>query len=224
MMDFSRNNFSRLIPQCFRNLSFRNRRFNEDVFRQKSLYMGMERFVIYIYRKSRIERDFYKMNERGGEKNDHQQEKQDQFKFITKNKHNTYKGDILNFMSGLDFSCNNLMGDIPYELGQLSSIHALNLSYNHFTGFILKSFSNLSSLESLDLSYNNLSGKIPSELAGLNFLVVFSVAHNNLSGEIIDKNQFGTFDESSYDGSPFLIEAIYFHCIVFWHILECLVW
>ena len=91
----------------------------------------------------------------------------------------------------------------------------MNLSYNHFTGFILKSFSNLSSLESLDLSYNNLSGKIPSELAGLNFLVVFSVAHNNLSGEIIDKNQFGTFDESNYDDNPFLIEAIYFHCIVF---------
>ena len=177
--------------------------------------MGMERFAIYIYRKSRIERDFYKMNERGGEKNDHQQEKQDQFKFITKNRHNTYKGDILNFMSGLDLSFNNLAGDIPYELGQLSSIHGLNLSYNHLTGFIPKSFSNLSSLESLDLSYNNLSGEIPSELVGLNFLVIFSVAHNNLSGEIIDKNQFGTFDESSYDGSPFLIEAIYFHCIVF---------
>ena len=49
----------------------RERRLNEDVFRQKYLYMGMERFAIYIYRKSRIERDFYKMNERGGEKNDH---------------------------------------------------------------------------------------------------------------------------------------------------------
>ncbi|RVW72265.1 Brassinosteroid LRR receptor kinase BRL3 [Vitis vinifera] len=196
-LDLSKNNFSgevpghypmdcqnasATIPRCEQQLYVRNRRFNEDVFRQKSLYMGMERFVIYIYRKSRIERDFYKMNERGGEKNDHQQEKQDQFKFITKNRHNTYKGDILNFMSGLDLSCNNLTSDIPYELGQLSSIHALNLSYNHFIGFIPKSFSNLSSLESLDLSYNNLSGEIPSELAGLNFLIVFSVAHNNLSG------------------------------------------
>ena len=71
MMDFSRNNFSKPIPQCFRKLSFGNRRFNEDVFRQKSLYMGMERFFIYINRNSRIKRDFYKMNERGGEKNDH---------------------------------------------------------------------------------------------------------------------------------------------------------
>ena len=203
IMDLSSNNFSGPIPQCFRNLSFGNRGFNEDVFRQNSL-MGVERFVTYIYRKSRIERDFYKIHERGGEKNDHQQEKQDQIEFITKNRHNTYKGDILNFMSGLDLSCNNLTGDIPYELGQLSSIHALNLSYNHLTGFIPKSFSSLSSLESLDLSHNNLSGEIPSELAGLNFLEVFSVAHNNLSGKITDKNQFGTFDESSYDGNPFL--------------------
>uniref|UniRef100_F6I2S0 Leucine-rich repeat-containing N-terminal plant-type domain-containing protein n=1 Tax=Vitis vinifera TaxID=29760 RepID=F6I2S0_VITVI len=203
IMDLSSNNFSGPIPQCFRNLSFGNRGFNEDVFRQNSL-MGVERFVTYIYRKSRIERDFYKIHERGGEKNDHQQEKQDQIEFITKNRHNTYKGDILNFMSGLDLSCNNLTGDIPYELGQLSSIHALNLSYNHLTGFIPKSFSSLSSLESLDLSHNNLSGEIPSELAGLNFLAVFSVAHNNLSGKITDKNQFGTFDESSYDGNPFL--------------------
>ncbi|KAJ9678774.1 hypothetical protein PVL29_020848 [Vitis rotundifolia] len=180
IMDLSSNDFSGPIPQCFRNLSFGNRGFNKDVFRQNSINMGLERVVIYIYRKSRIERDFYSMHERGGEKNNHQQDKQDQFEFITKNRHNTYKGNILNFMSGLDLSCNNLTGDIPYELGQLSSIHAL------------------------DLSYNNLSGEIPSELAGLNFLAVFSVAHNNLSGKITDKNQFGTFDESSYDGNPFL--------------------
>ncbi|MBA0812797.1 hypothetical protein Gohar_026734, partial [Gossypium harknessii] len=36
-------------------------------------------------------------------------------------------------------------------------------------------------------------------------LEVFSVAHNNLSGPLPDrKNQFGTFDESNYEGNPLL--------------------
>ncbi|KAK8548492.1 hypothetical protein V6N12_061404 [Hibiscus sabdariffa] len=35
-------------------------------------------------------------------------------------------------------------------------------------------------------------------------LEVFSVAHNNLSGNIPEpKAQFGTFDETSYEGNPF---------------------
>ncbi|KAE8713000.1 hypothetical protein F3Y22_tig00110220pilonHSYRG00044 [Hibiscus syriacus] len=114
------------------------------------------------------------------------------------------KGDILKYMSGLDLSCNNLIGFIPQSLGKLTSLHALNLSNNHLTGFIPVSFSNLAQVESLDFSYNNLSGKIPSELVDLNFLAVFSVAHNNLSGRVPDKGQFATFGFNSYEGNPWL--------------------
>ncbi|XP_017640254.1 receptor-like protein 9b [Gossypium arboreum] len=99
--------------------------------------------------------------------------------FLTKNCLLYYKGNILNYMSGLDLSCNNLTGQIPQSLGKLFAIHALNLSHNHLTGFIPVSLSNLSQVGSLDFSYNKLSGKIPSELVNLNFLEVFSVAHNN---------------------------------------------
>ena len=108
-------------------------------------------------------------------------------------------------MSGLDLSCNNLIGEIPPELGQLQEIHALNLSHNQLTGSIPKSFSNLTELESLDLSHNRLSREIPPQLIELTFLAVFSVAYNNLSGRTPDmKAQFGTFKASSYDGNPFL--------------------
>uniref|UniRef100_A0A2N9GLJ8 Reverse transcriptase Ty1/copia-type domain-containing protein n=1 Tax=Fagus sylvatica TaxID=28930 RepID=A0A2N9GLJ8_FAGSY len=125
--------------------------------------------------------------------------------FVTKNRSDFYKGRILDMMSALDLSFNKLIGEIPPELGQLSSIHALNLSHNQLTGSIPKSFSNLTQLESLDLSHNNLSGEIPSVLVDLNSLAIFNVAYNNLSGKLPDFTaQFGTFGKSSYEGNPFL--------------------
>ncbi|KAF5468836.1 hypothetical protein F2P56_012952 [Juglans regia] len=84
-------------------------------------------------------------------------------------KHNTlsYKGDIHNYMSGIDLSCNKLEGEIPTELGDLSDIHALNLSFNNLTGSIPTEFSKLKQIESLDLSHNNLDGIIPPQLVEL---------------------------------------------------------
>ena len=67
--------------------------------------------------------------------------------FVTKYRFDFYKGLILDMMSLLDLSFNNLSGEIPPELGQLSSIHGLNLSYNQLTGSIPKSFSNLTQIE-----------------------------------------------------------------------------
>ena len=50
-----------------------------------------------------------------------------------------------------------------------------------------------------------LNGQIPPQLTTLTSLAVFSVAHNNLSGPTPEfKGQFSTFDESSYEGNPFL--------------------
>ncbi|KAJ4846655.1 hypothetical protein Tsubulata_019890 [Turnera subulata] len=125
--------------------------------------------------------------------------------FTTKRLFSTYKGTILDYMSGIDLSCNKFSGEIPAGIGNITALRALNLSHNKLTGTIPATLSNLGQIESLDLSHNNLNGGIPQQLVELHFLSVFSVAYNNLSGKTPEwKNQFGTFDASSYEGNPLL--------------------
>jgi len=127
------------------------------------------------------------------------------FEFTAKNVSLPYKGSILHYFTGIDFSCNNFTGKIPTEIGNLSKIKALNLSHNNLTGPIPPTFSNLKEIESLDLSYNKLDGEIPPRLTKLFSLEFFSVAHNNLSGKTPARvAQFATFEESCYKDNPFL--------------------
>jgi Leucine-rich repeat (LRR) protein len=197
LMDLSKNSVFGTIPHCFHNMSFGN---IDDLVYYR--YPSMTWFIGLGSTFQRLqewnwERDNMEM---WIEYDDHVE-----VEFVTKHRSNSYSGYILNYMAGLDLSCNKLTGTIPSELGELSSIHALNLSNNQLTGSIPQKISNLDKLESLDFSHNNLSGEIPSVLIDMNFLAVFTVAYNNLSGKVPDmKAQFATFDKSSYEGNPFL--------------------
>ncbi|XP_073262396.1 cuscuta receptor 1-like isoform X2 [Populus alba] len=130
---------------------------------------------------------------------------QQSLEFTTKNVSLFYRGNIIQYFKGIDFSCNNFTGEIPPEIGNLSMIKVLNLSYNSLTGPIPPTFSNLKEIESLDLSYNKLYGEIPPRLTELFSLEVFSVAHNNLSGKTPARvAQFATFEASCYKDNHFL--------------------
>ncbi|XP_030961720.1 receptor-like protein 56 isoform X2 [Quercus lobata] len=202
ILDLSYNKFSGLIPHCLSNITF-------DAFAHKTslggLHLGgipLRSLSSYLNTKADvIKYALYQIPTFDGFVN-----VEEEVEFTTKTRTYSYKGDILEYMFGIDLSCNNLAGKIPLELGRMgSNIRALNLSHNNLSGPIPVTFSNLKQIESLDLSYNNLNGKIPPQLTEMTFLAVFSVAHNNLSGITPDgKNQFITFNESSYEGNPLL--------------------
>ncbi|GLT30905.1 hypothetical protein SLA2020_056800 [Shorea laevis] len=122
--------------------------------------------------------------------------------FTTKGNSYSFQGIPLTLMTGIDFSDNQLGGEIPVEIGELSELHSLNLSHNLLIGHIPTSFQNLSNLESLDLSHNRLTGPIPPQIVQINSLGTFSVAFNDLSGRIPFDQQFSTFSESSFMGNP----------------------
>ncbi|XP_059458402.1 receptor-like protein 13, partial [Corylus avellana] len=199
IMDLSKNSLSGKIPDCFHNISFGKTVVSDHAYNRYSSFA--------ISSNMKIASTFQRLIEWNNEEDNKWTEYDDQveIEFVTKYRSNLYSGDILDYMFGLDLSCNKLTSSIPQELGELSSLRALNLSYNHLTSSISPTFSHLTLLESLDLSHNNLSGETPSVLIDLSFLAVFTVAYNNLSGKVLDmKAQFATFDKSSYEGNPFL--------------------
>jgi Leucine-rich repeat (LRR) protein len=75
--------------------------------------------------------------------------------------------------------CLNLSGNLPPEMGNLSSLRYLNLTANQITS-IPPELGNLSSLQELDLGYNRLTG-LPLELGNLSSLQTFNLSENQLT-------------------------------------------
>jgi tRNA A-37 threonylcarbamoyl transferase component Bud32 len=85
----------------------------------------------------------------------------------------------------LDFSSNLLSGKIPEEIGSCFKLHSLDMNDNNLSGSLPRSLGHLASLQNmLDLSMNNLSGLIPSEVSELQMLISMNLSHNQFSGAI----------------------------------------
>ena len=79
---------------------------------------------------------------------------------------------------------NNLSGQIPAALGNLSNLEVLLLLDNGLTGPIPPALGSLSNVRIFYLYQNQLMGDMPSSLGNLSNLERFSVRDNLLSGEI----------------------------------------
>ncbi|KAK4275591.1 hypothetical protein QN277_018646 [Acacia crassicarpa] len=83
-----------------------------------------------------------------------------------------------------DISWNQLYGNIPHEIGNLSSLLMLNLSNNSFRSPIPPETCNLTTLYRLDLTTCKFTGQIPHEIGNLRNLKVLWLGYNSLSGSI----------------------------------------
>ncbi|KAI9384220.1 hypothetical protein POPTR_012G026900v4 [Populus trichocarpa] len=84
----------------------------------------------------------------------------------------------------LDFSSNNLNGEIPSSFRNLVHLYYLKLDSNKFMGHIPDFLGSLSNLESLSLYDNLFNGTIPSSLFALPSLYYLDLHNNNLIGNI----------------------------------------
>ncbi|CAK9327537.1 unnamed protein product [Citrullus colocynthis] len=87
-------------------------------------------------------------------------------------------------LTSISLLVNRLSGEIPAELGNITTLTLLNLEANQFTGAIPSQLGRLSNLQDLLLSSNQLTGTLPTTFAGLKNLTNFRINDNNLNGTI----------------------------------------
>lgn len=88
-------------------------------------------------------------------------------------------------VNSLNLTSNSLKGEIPAEIGKLSSLAYLELAGNQLTGNIPAEIGQLTDLNTLSLGANQLSGPLPKELGNCRLGYIY-LTDNRLSGEISD--------------------------------------
>ena len=87
----------------------------------------------------------------------------------------------------LNLSYNQLVGNVPTELGMLEMIQAIDISDNNLAGFSPKTLTGCRNLSNLDFfSGNNISGPIPAEaFSHMDLLESLNLSRYHLEGKIL---------------------------------------
>nr|XP_023898465.1 leucine-rich repeat receptor-like protein kinase PXC2 [Quercus suber] len=103
---------------------------------------------------------------------------------------NAFSGEIpanigvLSTLQFLNMSRNRLFGSIPAGIGELKSTYVLDLSNNRLNGSIPSAIGGAVSLKELRLQKNLLTGKVPTEIEKCSSLTSLILSQNNLTGPI----------------------------------------
>lgn len=92
-------------------------------------------------------------------------------------------GDLTG-LERIQFQNNQIEGKLPSAMGQLSVLRELLLLGNNFSGELPEELASLINLEKLLLVKNNFSGQIPGVLGDLENLVTLNLTENNFEGSI----------------------------------------
>ncbi|KAK4489933.1 hypothetical protein RD792_000582 [Penstemon davidsonii] len=136
ILDLSSNNFTGRIPTCLYQIPFGSERLGDDydTFFTNTYYFGSPIGPSFRYGNGIQVYDEMYISFTATDV-------EEEIEFMSKSRSESYKGDILYYMSGIDLSQNKLTGPIPNELGNITGIHTLNLSHNDLTGLIPTSLS-----------------------------------------------------------------------------------
>ncbi len=94
-------------------------------------------------------------------------------------------------LTSIDFRNNQLEGEILPKIADLIKLEMVALSNNQFSGTIVPELSNLTNLEIFSISSNDMEGELPTEISTLPVLTTFFASNNTLEGEI--PAEFGNF-------------------------------
>ncbi|WP_195760083.1 PKD domain-containing protein [Flavobacterium sp. LC2016-23] len=90
----------------------------------------------------------------------------------------------LNAIQAIDIRLNQLTGNIPPQIGQLNNLISLFFSYNKFNGSIPLEIGQSITIKNLDLSYNQITGTLPSQIGLLTNLEYLALSGNQITGSI----------------------------------------
>jgi Leucine-rich repeat (LRR) protein len=97
----------------------------------------------------------------------------------------------------LELGENEISGEIPPTLGNITGPGTLNLGHNLLAGTVPAGLGALLEIYSLDLSYNYLSGPMPLTLSNLSNLALLDLSNCSLTGDA-----YGLLVADQSDSSP----------------------